>query len=157
MKLIEKKALPCPFQLELLAALERVLCFCHTGSTAVLATSLMDPLGLSKGATRDGFPMLHCSKSRNVFTQPTISSAMKHGFEVDTRYWPVKGGRPATASRRAQILTYSLGHYMVSLSVFRSAATFHPTISPHINRLSIPLFQTSFSSLTCFRRGIKLC
>jgi hypothetical protein len=105
---IRTNLLPSPFRLELLAALERVLCFCHTGSTAVLATSLMNPLGLSRAAVKDGFPML-----MKIFKQPTIASAMLHGAEIDVREWPVKDGYPAIASRRTQELTYSPEHFMV--------------------------------------------
>jgi hypothetical protein len=112
MKTIEDKARPSPYRLELIAALERTLCFCHTGSTAVLATSLMNPLGLSRGLTKDGFPML-----LKVFVQPTILNARKHGLEIDPREWPLKDEHPAIASRRAQILTYSLEHFMVSGSI----------------------------------------
>ncbi|KAI0281316.1 hypothetical protein BC826DRAFT_974771 [Russula brevipes] len=36
-----------PFLIELVASLERALCYCHTGNAAVLATSLMNPLGLT--------------------------------------------------------------------------------------------------------------
>ncbi len=54
---------------------------------------------------------------RKVFVEPSISSAMKRGFEIDPREWPLKDGHPAIASRRAQILTYSLEHFMVSLSL----------------------------------------
>lgn len=109
MKRIKENTTPCPFRLELVAALERILCFCHTGNTAVLATSLMNPLGLSMGVIKDGFPMLH-----KIFRQPTIMSAMKHGFEINPRKWPTKDGHPAIASKRAQVLTYSVEHFMVS-------------------------------------------
>lgn len=108
MKAIQNKVKTCPFQLELIASLERVLCFCHTGSTAVFATSLMNGLGLSKGAIVDGFPMLH-----HIFDQPTILSALNHGLRVDPRRWPLKDRYPAIASKRAQVLTYSLSHFMV--------------------------------------------
>jgi hypothetical protein len=109
MKAIRRKEEPCPFRVELLAALERTLCFCHTGNTAVLATSLMNRLGLSAGIMKDGYPMLH-----QVFKQPTIRMAMAHGFEMKPQEWPLKDGYPAIASRRAQTLTYSLEHFMVS-------------------------------------------
>jgi hypothetical protein len=111
MKTIENNGKPDPFQLELLASFERMLCFCHTGSTAVFATSLMNELGLSRGAVTDGFPMLH----HTIFEQPTILSAMKSGFRVDARVWPMKNKYPAIASKRTQVLTYSLSHFMVSL------------------------------------------
>lgn len=103
--------LPFHFRLELLASLERLLCFCHTGNTVVFTTSLMNPLGLSRGALKDGFPML-----QNIFTKPTILTAMKNGFDIDPRRWPKKDGHPAMSSKRAQVLTYSLGYFMVRLS-----------------------------------------
>ena len=96
-------------RLELISSLERILCFCHTGNTAVFATSLMHPLGLSKGALKDGFPML-----LPLFEQPTIALARGHGFAIDARKWPLKEGYPAVASKRAQILTYSVRHFLVS-------------------------------------------
>jgi hypothetical protein len=111
MKTIANDGKPDPFRLELLASFERLLCFCHTGSTAALATSLMKPLGLSLGAIMDGFPMLH----QKIFEQPTILSAMKSGFRVDARAWPKNPKYPAIASKRSQVLTYSLSHFMVSL------------------------------------------
>jgi hypothetical protein len=113
MRSIRNDTLPCPFRLELLAAFERILCYCHTGNTAVLATSLMNPLFLSKGVLRDGFPAL-----LNVFARPTISSARSDGFRINRQKWPSKDGYPAVASKRAQILTYSLEHFMVSAWVY---------------------------------------
>ena len=115
MKIVDMDRLPCFFHLELLASLERLLCFCHTGSTAVFATSLMHRLGLSLGAITDGFPMLH-----QIFEQPSILSAMNHNFHVDARLWPLYNGYPAIASKAAQIFAYSLSHFMVSLSPFQS-------------------------------------
>ena len=109
MKNITEKILPCPFRIELIASLERILCFCHTGSAKVFATSLMHPLGLSRGAIFDGFPMLH-----NIFDQPTILSAMNNGFRIDPRKWPLTKSYPAVASKKAQIFSYSLSHFMVS-------------------------------------------
>jgi hypothetical protein len=133
---------PCAFRLELLAALERTLCFCHTGNTAALATSLMNPLGLSRAVVRDGFPMLH-----KTFTQPAISSAMERGFQVDKRVWPMKGGFPAIASKRAQILTYSLGHFMVSRSFC--------TCSAHLSEAAVSSSFLGGSLLIFFGRHIK--
>ncbi|KAI9429358.1 hypothetical protein H4582DRAFT_2150251 [Lactarius indigo] len=79
-KRIRKGLTPCHMHVELVAALERALCFCHTGNAAVLATSLMGPLGLSKGALKDGFPML-----QDVFEHPTIGQAMEHGLVIAHR------------------------------------------------------------------------
>ena len=75
----------------------------------MFATSLMNGLGLSKGAVYDGFPMLH-----HIFDLPSLMSAMTNGFQVDPRRWPLKDGYPAIASKRAQVLTYSMAHFMVS-------------------------------------------
>ena len=108
MNAIDAKVKPCPFRLELLASLERVLCFCHTGNTAVFATSLMNGLGLSKGALVDGFPMLN-----PIFKEPSILSAMNKGFNINPRKWPIKDSYPAIASKRAQVLTYSFSYFMV--------------------------------------------
>jgi hypothetical protein len=108
MEAIRKNSLPCPFRVELISALERVLCYCHTGSTAVFATSLMNRLGLSRGAVMDGFPTL-----LRLFQEPTIQSAMKQGFNIDARRWPMVKTYPAIASMRTQELTYSMSHFLV--------------------------------------------
>src|SRR6266702_609790 len=112
LRMNEVATMPCHMRIELLASLERLLCFCHTGNTAVFATSLMHPLGLSKGALKDGFPML-----LPLFEQPTIHSAMDHGHKINPCKWPLKDQYPAIASRRAQVLTYSIRHFLVS-SIF---------------------------------------
>ncbi len=96
--------------MELLASFERLLCYCHTGNTAVFATSLMHPLGLSRATLIDGFPML-----LNPFHHPTIFLAAKNGFKIDPSAWPLKHGHPAVASKRAQVLTYSINHFFVRL------------------------------------------
>jgi hypothetical protein len=142
MKAIQKDSLPSPFRLELIAALERILCFCHTGSTTALATSLMNPLGLSRAAVKDGFPML-----LKIFMQPNIASAMQLGFQVDVRNWPLKDGYPAVASKRTQVLTYSLNHFMVRRSTSHLFLTVHILISfyRHIKLLS-ELTMPSLSS-----------
>ncbi|KAH9018519.1 hypothetical protein EDB84DRAFT_1566372 [Lactarius hengduanensis] len=121
------ETVPCHMRLELLASLERVLCFCHTGNTAVFATSLMHRLGLSKGSIMDGFPMLLMP----LFEQRTISSAMEHGFKIDARHWPLKDKYPAIASKRAQVLTYSIRHFHAYQATFRiqHALIVNPTSS----------------------------
>ncbi|KAH8978533.1 hypothetical protein EDB86DRAFT_2836679 [Lactarius hatsudake] len=71
---------PNQLKLELLAALERTLCYCHTGNAA-------------------------------LFKEKNILEAMKRGFQVDERKWPLKNGHPAIASRKAQEVTYSVQHF----------------------------------------------
>jgi hypothetical protein len=109
-----------PLNLELLASFERLLCYCHTGNTAVLATSLMRPLGLSRGALVDGFPML-----LNPFQHPEIYLASQHGFQISTKRWPLKAGFPAVASKKAQVLTYSINHFLVRL--FQALSFYFPS------------------------------
>src|SRR6266571_5945657 len=118
LRMNEVATMPCHMRIELLASLERLLCFCHTGNTAVFATSLMHPLGLSKGALKDGFPML-----LPLFEQRMIPLAMDHGFNIDPRKWPLKDGYPAIASKRAQVLTYSIKHFLVSSTSFIVTST----------------------------------
>ncbi len=108
-----RRSRPCPFRVELLASLERTLAFCHTGNVAVLATSLMGPLRLSRSVVTNGFPYLDAT----IFHHQSITSAMTYGFEILPQKWPMKGLYPAVASRRTQVLTYSLKHFMVSLSL----------------------------------------
>jgi len=106
---IKNNELPCPLRLEMLASFERLLCYCHTGNTAVFATSLMNGLGLSRGALKDGFPVL-----LDTFEHPSILVSKAHGFKIDPKRWPLKNGFPAIASKKAQILTYSDTHFLVS-------------------------------------------
>ncbi|KAI9433456.1 hypothetical protein H4582DRAFT_2060877 [Lactarius indigo] len=114
-KRIRKGLTPCHMHVELVAALEQALCFCHTGNAAVFATGLMGPLGLSKGALKDGFPML-----QDLFEHPTIKQAMDHGLVIAHRKWPLKNGYPAMASKKAQVLSYSMRHFHVyGLSLIR--------------------------------------
>jgi hypothetical protein len=108
MQRVENDELPCPLRLELLASFERLLCYCHTGNTAVFATSLMNGLGLSRGALKDGFPVL-----LDTFEHPSIMVAREHGFTIDPKCWPLKNGFPAIASKKAQVLTYSDAHFLV--------------------------------------------
>jgi hypothetical protein len=124
--IISNNILPSPFRIELLASLERLLYYCHTGNASVLATSLMHSLGLGRAVIKDGFPMIV-----RLFEQPMISMAMKQGLHIDARRWPLKDGYPAVASKRAQVLTYSPSHFQVSLthtSLFYSLCMGHVAI-----------------------------
>ena len=69
----------------------------------------MNGLGLSRGALKDGFPML-----LDTFEHLSIILARDHGFKVDPKRWPLKNGFPAIASKKAQVLTYSDSHFLVS-------------------------------------------
>jgi len=105
----EKGNKPDQMRVELVACFERLLCYCHTGNAAVLATSLMHPLGLSMGILKDGFPTL-----MPLFQQGCVFKAAKDGYKISPRLWPCKNGYPAVASKRCQVLTYSEKHFLVS-------------------------------------------
>src|SRR5882757_10353984 len=109
MRDIRRQVPPNAYHVELIACLERLLCFCHTGSTKVFVSSLMGPLGLSRSALADGFPMLNVS----IFAQSTLLSAMNLGFEIIPGRWPKVDGHPAIASKAAQVFSYSLQHFIV--------------------------------------------
>ncbi|KAH8998202.1 hypothetical protein EDB86DRAFT_2828489 [Lactarius hatsudake] len=144
---------PNQLKLELLAALERMLCYCHTGNAVCLATTLMKPLGLSQGLIKDGFPMLF-----PVFKEKNILEAMKRGFQVDERKWLLKNGHPAIASRKAQEVTYSVQHshaYHAKLRLrhtllINPSVSYNPSFSSIENRamhISVIAFQALFDDV----------
>jgi hypothetical protein len=124
----QNSKLPCQLHLEFMACLERLLCFYHTGNTAAFATSLMSPLGLSRGALKDGFPTL-----LPLFKQPTMQLAKMHGFGINPSAWPHKKGYPAMASKRAQVLTYSMEHFLVSTSIALYGCMWEGVLLQHIH------------------------
>jgi hypothetical protein len=71
----------------------------------------MHPLGLSRGVLKDGFPAF-----LDMFDQPSIMIAMKQGFNISASRWPLKDGHPAIASMKAQVITYSMNHFLVRIS-----------------------------------------
>ncbi|KAH8980399.1 hypothetical protein EDB86DRAFT_2835364 [Lactarius hatsudake] len=137
---------PNQLKLELLAALERTLCYCHTGNAACLVMTLMKPLGLSQGLIKDGFPMLF-----PVFKEKNILEAMKRGFQVDERKWPLKNGHPAIASRKAQEVTYSVQHFHRTprLSTVDKRGAYHAKLRLRHTLLINPSvsYNPSFSSI----------
>ncbi|KAI9430746.1 hypothetical protein H4582DRAFT_2086078 [Lactarius indigo] len=144
---------PSQLKLELLAALERTVCYCHTGNAACLATSLMRPLGLSQGLIKDGFPML-----MPVFKERNLLEAAKRGLHVDERRWPMKDGHPAIASRKAQEVTYSLQHFhayhaklcLNHTLIINPSVSYNPSYSSVQNRamhISVIAFQALFDDV----------
>ncbi|KAH8979153.1 hypothetical protein EDB86DRAFT_3089374 [Lactarius hatsudake] len=144
---------PNQLKLELLAALERTLCYCHMGNAVCLATTLMRPLGLSQGLIKDGFPMLF-----PVFKEKNILEAMKRGFHVDERKWPMKDGHPAIALRKAQEVTYSAQHFhayhaklhLRHTLLVNPSVSYNPSFSSIENRamhVSVVTFQALFDDV----------
>jgi len=90
-------------------------------NASVLATSLMHPLGLSRGVLKDGFPVL-----LDLFDQPSITTAIWHGFNINPSKWPLKDGYPTIASMKAQVITYSINHFLVHVALLYHPHTFSP-------------------------------
>jgi hypothetical protein len=136
---IDENELPCLLRLELLASFERLLCYCHTGNAAVFVTSLMNGLGLSRGALKDGFLML-----LDTFEHLSIMRARESGFKVDPKRWPLKNGFPEIMSKKAQVLTYSDTHFLVrviyaALSPEDRNASYWQLSSPSANQHKLML------------------
>ncbi|KAF8263447.1 hypothetical protein EI94DRAFT_1703978 [Lactarius quietus] len=94
------------------------------GNAAVLATSLMHPLGLSKGIVEDSSPML----LDTIFEQRPIASAMRTGFKINMRDWPKKDSYPAVASKQVQEVSYmqcTSVHVQCACSVRTHLCTVH--------------------------------
>lgn len=53
-----------------------------------------------------------------LFEEPRILMAMQNGLRIDRRRWPLKDGYPAVASKRTQVVTYSLSHFEVCVVAF---------------------------------------
>ncbi|KAF8422582.1 hypothetical protein L210DRAFT_931249 [Boletus edulis BED1] len=94
------------YVIEMVAMLERVLNFGHTGNAQVLVKRLMDRAWLSLGLLMDGFPCI----SPDFIAYETLGT--KTVIPVKNK-WPVDPctRRPLTASKRVQQLTYGDLHY----------------------------------------------
>ena len=102
---------PEPVYVEMIAIVERLLNFAHTGNAAVLPSTLMKHLTISQAILKHGFPyvpktLLSFTGSRNL--RPTM----------DVAQWPLRPGdkRPMVASQRAQELTYGRAHFTVCVA-----------------------------------------
>ena len=96
---------PEPTTVELCSALEHALNFMHTGNVSVIATSAMNPLWIGLSVILDGHPCIN----------PTIVPSLTSTRLVNDLQWPRNNkGQPTSASRGAQIRTYSQGHFNVS-------------------------------------------
>lgn len=100
---------PPPQWLELLAIVERSLCFAHTGSAPSLAYALMKRTFTSR-ALLDGFlPMF--------WDGLEISDAAPLNPTLHFHKWPLNNNKePLLASKRSQLLTYGRSHLAVNTS-----------------------------------------
>jgi hypothetical protein len=52
----------------------------------------------------------------DIFNHRSLFLALSSGFVVEPSKWPVKDKYPAVASKKTQVVTYGLPHFMVRLS-----------------------------------------
>lgn len=100
---------PEPTLVELCSCLERALNFMHTGNTAVIASSVMNPLWIGLAIIHDGHP---CLNSRII---PTLTGSTL----VNNAEWPYnKRQEPRSGSKGSQVRQYGESHFKVCLSHF---------------------------------------
>ena len=120
-KLFEHKKSDHAMMVELCSTLERALNYMHTGNTAVIATTVMNPLWIGRSVVKDGMPCLN----------PDILQVVngKH-ICIDAKDWPCHdlSKQPHSSSRRSQVLTYGESHYNVSLLIFLSKPAADPNV-----------------------------
>lgn len=98
---------PSPEWLELLAMLERCLCFAHTGSAPSLAYALMKRTFTSRSLLEGYLPMF--------WDGLEIPEASPLHAKLHIHRWPTdRRKEPLLASKRSQILTYGAAHLAVS-------------------------------------------
>jgi hypothetical protein len=104
--LFPKKKYKHVMMVEFCSVLERALNFMHTGNTAVIATTVMNPLWIGRAILKDGFPCL------NPLIVHIINS--KH-VQINALHWPqdLSQNKPHSSSRRSQLLTYGESHFNV--------------------------------------------
>lgn len=86
-----------PTLVELCSCLERALNFMHTGNTAVIASSVMNPLWIGLAIIHDGHP---CLNSRII---PTLTGSTL----VNNAEWPYnKRQEPRSGSKGSQVRQY---------------------------------------------------
>ena len=131
-----------PFELELIACLERALSFAHCGSGKVLSTSLMNPLWLSLGIARTGFPSFNTHILRLYYHNVDQSKPIRVVYTA----WPRLGlssdvnASPAFASKRSWIANYGRPNWEVSINS-------HKLLKFHLINLVSFSYTTSVSKL----------
>ena len=105
---------PDPLWVEVCCAAKRALNYMHTGNTAVITTSLMNPLWIGRSIPKDGLPCFNPS-----IVSVTFNSTIRM---IDAKWpWDSKKHRPKSCSERCQVLTYNSSHYNVCISLSLSS------------------------------------
>ena len=108
---LQQAKYPEPTLVELSACVECALNFMHTGNTAVIATSLMNPLWIGLAIVHDGLPCLN----------PTILPALTSTVPVNLAEWPYdQKGQPKSASKGSQVRNYGERQFKVSIGASMS-------------------------------------
>lgn len=97
---------PQPDLVEMVAVLERVLAYAHTGNAKVLSRGLMGPMWLVTSLIEHGLPTL----------APGIYLAANSPLPIQLPLsgWPEVNNKPGSASQRALVLTYGASLYGVT-------------------------------------------
>jgi hypothetical protein len=127
-----------PESLELCSVMERSLNYCHTGNARVLASSLMNPLWVSKGLLRDGMP---CFGPAVDFGQSDL-----HDPRIKLPDWPVNknSGALALATRKTHSINYDQAQ--LAVSIFRYHCS---RIMPHFDLSRSPHECNPHDALVC--------
>lgn len=97
---------------EFCSVVERAVNFMHTGNTAVIATTVMNPLWIGRALVKDGFPSIN--------SDIVDISQKDYRIKIDGQKWPFDKTRhqPHSSSRRSHLLTYGESHFNVSIACF---------------------------------------
>ena len=116
--MISQKKTPSPYVLELIAVIERILSFAHTGNARVLCHELMNRLWVLLGIMYDGSPCL--SPLVSIQVTESKDARRKRIFEINVailqEQWPIRksDGAPLMASKASIAFHYSKGQADVS-------------------------------------------
>ena len=101
------RARPSPIYVEMVAIVERLLNFAHTGNPKVIPSTLMGILTISRALLEHGFPWI----SKKLMIYDT-----NYKPRVEVQNWPVSPGtkKPLSGVQRSIELTYGRNVFMVS-------------------------------------------
>ena len=110
---------PDPCLVELCSVAERALNYMHTGNTAVISTTIMNPLWIGNAVVQDGLPCFN----KNIIS---LHGNSKVQVSVIKERWPYNQAKlqPKTSSSAAQIFAYDLSHFNVSMFPTRMVRAF---------------------------------
>lgn len=106
--MFEKNKFDHTLLVEFCSVVERGINYMHTGNTAVIATTVMNPLWIGRALVKDGFPSLNSD---------FVDIANPEYIQIKGDQWPFNKRlhRPHSSSQRSHLLTYGESHFNVSL------------------------------------------